>query len=243
MKPPNNNSMLKPMSAWYTVLVVDRVAVPLAAALARTSVTPNQVTALSMALRVIGVGLVWLGHAWPAIGVWAAGYLLDCADGKLARLTGRVSATGKAMDMWGDIALNWLFVISISLKELWPSHIVAFVSAVAWLGLWTSTWLFFDGVHEKLRGATSNDRGTLIKNYAAWAAARRLRLLPVSGIEETQVIVPIGYLLGILHLVMPALLVYRALLLLSTVFLKRMTRTGMAGGRGSYALPARGGAR
>lgn len=243
MKPPNNNHMLKPMSAWYTVLVVDRLAMPLTVVLARTGITPNQVTALSMALRVIGIGLVWLGHAWPAVGAWAVGYLLDCMDGKLARLTGRVSATGKAMDMWGDITLNWLFVISVSLKELWPSHIVVFVSAVAWLGLWTSTWLFFDGVHEKLRGAMSNDRGTLIKNYAAWAAARRLRVLPVSGIEETQVIVPIGYALGILHLVMPALLVYRAVLLISGVFLKRLRLTSVAGGRGSYAHPARGGAR
>jgi phosphatidylglycerophosphate synthase len=71
-----------------------------------TRVTPNQITLLSAA--VAGVAVVLLG-ALPgyaglvlAVAIYEASYVLDCADGMLARLRGIQSARGHLLDFLMD---------------------------------------------------------------------------------------------------------------------------------------------
>lgn len=219
------SEMVKPVNSWYTVLVLNRLAIPLTMVLAKTNITPNQITVLSIIIRGIGIGFIWLDHPWLAVGLWAAGFLLDAVDGKLARLTRRVSTLGGKVDMWGDFILNWLFVLSLSLKELWPSYPAALISAVGLIILCTLPWVLVEGVQEKLRDAISyKTEETFIQRYATWTAEHRVKLVPVSDVEKIQVIIPIGYVFGILHLVMPVLLVYRVFLLISRGFVKRMVK-------------------
>lgn len=78
----------------------------LVAALQDTRVTPNQITLLSA--MVAGVAVVLLG-AMPgyggllwAIAIYEASYVLDCADGMLARLRGIQSARGHLLDFLMD---------------------------------------------------------------------------------------------------------------------------------------------
>ena len=74
--------------------------------LKHTRVRPNQITLLSA--LVAGVAAVLLGTLpglfglWIAIGLYEASYVLDCADGMLARYRGIQSARGHLLDFLMD---------------------------------------------------------------------------------------------------------------------------------------------
>jgi phosphatidylglycerophosphate synthase len=70
--------------------------------LAPTTITPNQVTALSMLLSFGAVPLYFLGHLGLAVVMGLVMSVLDSVDGKLARLTLRESKSGNVMDHGSD---------------------------------------------------------------------------------------------------------------------------------------------
>ncbi|WP_282793023.1 CDP-alcohol phosphatidyltransferase family protein [Streptomyces sp. CC224B] len=96
----------KKRDAWWTVLLVDPVATPLVRQTAlRTRITPNQIT--------WGAFLLGLGSAvcfafgdwrWLVLGavVYHLSFVLDCMDGKVARLTGQGSVFGAWLDFVFD---------------------------------------------------------------------------------------------------------------------------------------------
>ena len=96
--------------------------------LAATRITPNQVTTLSLALGLLAAWLYAAGGAAVHLGgaCFMLAFLLDHADGELARMTGRTSAFGHYYDLAaGGAVLVALFVgIGIGLQgaELgaWP---------------------------------------------------------------------------------------------------------------------------
>jgi phosphatidylglycerophosphate synthase len=83
---------------------------PLAAVLVswleRSRVTPNQVTLASFAVGFLAAALLVLlpGHGGlvVAVVVYQASYVLDCADGMLARLRGIASPAGHLLDFLMD---------------------------------------------------------------------------------------------------------------------------------------------
>ncbi|MFB7664499.1 CDP-alcohol phosphatidyltransferase family protein [Kitasatospora sp. NPDC056138] len=93
---------LKKRDAWWTVVLVDPVATPLVRWVARhTRITPNQIT---WAALFLGLGSAWLfalGDRTALIlgaGLYHLSFILDCMDGKLARLTGNGSIFGAWLD-------------------------------------------------------------------------------------------------------------------------------------------------
>ncbi|MCA9643149.1 MAG: CDP-alcohol phosphatidyltransferase family protein [Myxococcales bacterium] len=74
--------------------------------LERTPVTPNQVTlaAFGVACIATAVLLLWPGYWGLLVGVviYEASYVLDCADGMLARLRGIASKQGHLLDFLMD---------------------------------------------------------------------------------------------------------------------------------------------
>jgi phosphatidylglycerophosphate synthase len=86
--------------AWWTVLLVDPVAVRLTRLLANwTSVTPDQITLASFAVGLAAAGcFAEATPYWLALGALAyhVSFILDCCDGKLARLKG----TGTPFGPW-----------------------------------------------------------------------------------------------------------------------------------------------
>lgn len=85
------------------------VSAPLAALLARTRVTPTQVTYLSAALS-FGGGAAFATRMYPlGAALTFLGSITDCIDGDLARETGRTSPSGSYLDhvfdRWTDAAL------------------------------------------------------------------------------------------------------------------------------------------
>ncbi|MBB5963981.1 CDP-alcohol phosphatidyltransferase family protein [Planomonospora venezuelensis] len=93
----------KQRDSWWTVFLVDPVACRLTVFVANhTAVTPNGLTCLSLAL---GLGAA----VWFAAGQLAAGaalfylsFMVDCMDGKIARLKGTGTAFGLWVDFVGD---------------------------------------------------------------------------------------------------------------------------------------------
>jgi hypothetical protein len=97
---------LKFKDAWWTVLLVDPVAAPLVAFIANyTPITPNAITVTSLLLGLASAAAFWL-HTWPWLIAGAVlfhlSFILDCMDGKVARLKGNGSATGGLLDFTCD---------------------------------------------------------------------------------------------------------------------------------------------
>lgn len=82
--------------------------------LARTPVTPNQLTLVSLLVSLLGAGLLATGE--PAAMNWGAGFFvagrfLDHFDGELARATGRTSRVGYYLDyIAGSASYVGLFI-------------------------------------------------------------------------------------------------------------------------------------
>jgi len=91
-----------------------RLASVLVRPLAKTPVTPNQITAFSLILSLAGAGLFAWGDGaaihWGA-GVFMISRFIDHMDGELARLTGQTSRFGYFFDgIVGVIAYAALFI-------------------------------------------------------------------------------------------------------------------------------------
>jgi phosphatidylglycerophosphate synthase len=95
-------------------------------------VTPNRVTAASIALKT-GSGVLLLQHHFGfAALTFAVGVLLDGVDGKLARLSGTGSEFGGLLDYSADYALFALLVVFLGAAFSLP---IGLVGACAALGV------------------------------------------------------------------------------------------------------------
>lgn len=92
----------KKRDAWWTVLVVDPLASRIALLVANhTRITPNQLTLISFGLGIAAACVFLEGsYAFLALGaaLYHISFVIDCVDGKVARLTGRGSIFGSWMD-------------------------------------------------------------------------------------------------------------------------------------------------
>ncbi len=92
----------KRRDAWWTVFLVDPLAARIVLPLAnRTNVTPNQVSLAAFVVGLMAAAAFWQGHhAALAVGalLYHVSFVLDCVDGKIARLKG----TGSVFGMWLD---------------------------------------------------------------------------------------------------------------------------------------------
>jgi phosphatidylglycerophosphate synthase len=116
--------------------------------LASTSITPNQITLLSVAIGLLGapffLSTVWW---WQTVGalLFLAHSILDGCDGELARLRFQETRLGGVIDYWGDnvvhiatftcMAVGW----SLSIAEPWP----LLIGAAAALGSFGSAWFVY----------------------------------------------------------------------------------------------------
>ncbi|CAN5654630.1 CDP-alcohol phosphatidyltransferase family protein [soil metagenome] len=92
-----------------TRLFYRRLSAPMAVLLARTPVTPIQVTWVSAAFAVAGAAAFALSEYTLGAILTFIGAITDCADGDLARMTGRTSSWGafldSVLDRWTDAAM------------------------------------------------------------------------------------------------------------------------------------------
>jgi hypothetical protein len=101
----------KPVDAWWTVILVDPVASRLVRLVAPLRwVTPNRLTGLAMLLGLgAAVCFARQSHLWLVVGaaLFHVGFVVDCMDGKIARLNG----TGSLFGAWVDFMFDRLRAI------------------------------------------------------------------------------------------------------------------------------------
>lgn len=112
----------KKRDAWWTVLLVDPVATPLVRLTAmRTRITPNQITWGAFLLGLVSAAFFALGDwRWLIAGavVYHLSFILDCMDGKVARLTG----TGSVFGAWLDFVFDRIRVMACAVALMWGQY-------------------------------------------------------------------------------------------------------------------------
>jgi phosphatidylglycerophosphate synthase len=178
---------------WFTVLLTDPLATPLASFLAaRRWLTPNQVTILSL-VAGLSVGFFFaIAETWSlAVGgvMFYIAFVLDCSDGKLARATGITSPKGQALDALADGGRRASATLGLALYD---EPLLVIVYAVL-------AYYFLE-----ISGAPKGDSAGGVRGTWSQALARR-RLLPTPGMPDVQAIV---FIFGpITGFVVPALYV------------------------------------
>jgi phosphatidylglycerophosphate synthase len=125
----------KERDSWWTVLLVDPLASRLVVTTAnRTSITPNQLTVLGFILGVIASVLFWVASPWALVlgaGCFHLSFVLDCMDGKIARLKGTGSLLGGWLDYFMDHLRILLCSVALFGGQYRETHEVGWV----WLAL------------------------------------------------------------------------------------------------------------
>ncbi|PTX50641.1 phosphatidylglycerophosphate synthase [Melghirimyces profundicolus] len=101
----------KKKDAWWTVLLVDPVASRLIVPTANhTNITPNQLSIFSFILGLTAAYCFFLGNYAALVAgalLYHISFIIDCMDGKIARLKG----TGSTFGMLLDISLDHIRVV------------------------------------------------------------------------------------------------------------------------------------
>jgi hypothetical protein len=119
----------------FNTYVMRPLAAGVVAAVAPTSVTPNQLTLLNLAVFLVAavmfVALPSYEGGLAAVAVLEASYCLDCADGMLARHKGLASRAGHLFDFFTDELKAVLLVAALAVRSwrtggvglgaMWPS--------------------------------------------------------------------------------------------------------------------------
>jgi phosphatidylglycerophosphate synthase len=112
----------KPNDILWNRLVARPLAAVVVAPLARTKITPNQITLGTLLVFLAGAALMAFVPGWGALIGGAAiiefSYVLDCADGQLARLKGTSSPVGAHLDFLMDELKAFALVAAVAVR-LW----------------------------------------------------------------------------------------------------------------------------
>jgi phosphatidylglycerophosphate synthase len=184
---PQQRSLLKDRDAWWTVLVVDPVAVRVTPPLARLrSVTPNRLTAFAIALGVGTVALFATGNYVAGALVYQLRFIVDCLDGKVARLRGTSSALGAAFDVCSDVLVVTASFAALAVRvdhdgpgsTGLTAAIVGSSMVFAWIILYRKGLTPAPATTTEPRPAGATAPKSLPRRYAAWMTAHRLFAVP-----------------------------------------------------------------
>ncbi|MQA99032.1 MAG: hypothetical protein GEU78_01855 [Actinobacteria bacterium] len=223
---------------WFTVLLADPLATPLAGLLAkRRWLTPDQVTILSL-IAGLSVGFFFAaGARWGLIAGGVAFYVafvLDCTDGKLARATGVTSAKGRGLDALADGGRRASAILGLGIlywrlssqgdgphsgfdpaTPLWDRFDGWFLDGFLLLTVYAVLAYYF----LEISGAAKGDPAGGVRGRWSQALARH-RLLPTPGMPDVQAVV---FIFGpVTGFVVPAL--YVAIAMVSVAILLTVIR-------------------
>ncbi|MEU6082643.1 CDP-alcohol phosphatidyltransferase family protein [Streptomyces sp. NPDC047108] len=125
----------KKRDAWWTVVLVDPVATPLVRWTAMwTRITPNQITWFALFLG-LGAAACFAAGSWgwliAGAALYHASFILDCMDGKLARLTG----TGSVFGAWLDYVFDRVRVLACAVALMGGQFVRTGDVVYLWLAL------------------------------------------------------------------------------------------------------------
>jgi CDP-diacylglycerol--glycerol-3-phosphate 3-phosphatidyltransferase len=113
-------------------MVYRRISKPLARFLSRFSVNPNLITIIATILGILAGFVIFYGRIYLGIVIIFVSQILDCTDGDLARLTGKVTTVGgyldRVFDRFVDSAII-IGIIALNPGELWFAGVFAIVGS------------------------------------------------------------------------------------------------------------------
>ncbi|MDI6101296.1 CDP-alcohol phosphatidyltransferase family protein [Actinoplanes sp. NEAU-A12] len=107
-----------------TVAMSQRLGARLCVPAHRLGMRPSALTIANLVCGTGGSALAVLGGPRLSTGIaavllWQLAYCFDCADGQLARYTGRTSEAGARLDVMCDLAVHAAVVIAIVVSTAW----------------------------------------------------------------------------------------------------------------------------
>jgi phosphatidylglycerophosphate synthase len=223
----------KSVDAWWTVLLVDPLAVPLVRLVAPYRwITPNRLTALATVFGLAAAAcFAGQGREWLIAGalLFHLGFVVDCMDGKIARLNG----TGTLFGAWFDFMFDRLRAIICAAALMGGQYARTGEVVYLWLAVFVVALDLFRylnaGQMARIRATMQEERGTA----PAWEAPaqrtprgrlkdglrrRRIRVHLVSGIEFEMfvfIVAPLtGWIVGTVVLTGALLVVFELRLIL-----------------------------
>jgi len=116
----------KPKDILWNRFVARPLAAVVVVPLAHTRISPNQVTLATLVVFLAGAAVMAFVPGWGALVGSAAiiefSYVLDCADGQLARLKGTSSPVGAHLDFLMDELKAFALVAAIAVRLWFPAH-------------------------------------------------------------------------------------------------------------------------
>lgn len=179
--PDGTDPVLKRIDAWWTVLLVDPLAAPLARRLRDVRwVTPLGLTLAAHALGVVSAVLFAAGWLVPAAVIFEVRFVLDCADGKLARLRGATSALGAFVDYVGDYLVVGANVVALSIGGHAEGGIPAWLAIAAPAAFLAHIAAGQAAAKQEVQARTrvALFSASMPGGYRAWMARHRLKPLP-----------------------------------------------------------------
>jgi phosphatidylglycerophosphate synthase len=195
----------------FTRLVNDRLGWSVAAVGIRLGIHPTVITLVDLALALLA-SLVVITHAEQAHGWWAPGligfigwqlaYVLDCADGQVARATGKKSEFGARVDILVDFAVQSSMICSlvgVITHVSHPSMVLLGLFAVTWpvnLFTWALTRADENVEHSLIRAKSAaisvvklaRDYGFVLLVLSGWlVAAPQSLIIPVVAVTFVNV--------------------------------------------------------
>lgn len=201
----------------YTQTVSDRLGTAVAAVGMRLGAHPTYLTLVNLVLGIGGSVAIIASRSpsliapLPIAGVvlWQAAYIFDCADGQLARATGKTSAHGGSVDTLVDVAVQISVVAAVGSVVLSRHEIPALV-IVLFASAWFLNFVTFllargdDQVSHSLIGRRSalasvakllRDYGFVILMLGVWLLVSPSTLfVPVIAVTVTNLVLLAAYI-------------------------------------------------
>ncbi|HEY6475181.1 MAG TPA: CDP-alcohol phosphatidyltransferase family protein [Polyangia bacterium] len=190
----------KPKDIFWNKYVARPLATVVIVPLAHTSVTPNQITLATLPVFLAGAVLIAFRPSWGAlcagVGLLELSYVLDCADGQLARLKGTSSPVGAHLDFLMDELKAFALVAAVAVRLWQPAHegrwlLEGLGALVAVAGAISLTTFMRRPEYAAATGAAvAKGAGDYGEGFAAAAPARRSPLALVEAVGRFVVHYP-----------------------------------------------------
>ena len=112
----------------------------------RLGVHPTYLTLVNLVLGIGGSVAVMAGRSpdrtapilVAGVVLWQVAYIFDCADGQVARATGKTSSYGASVDVFVDVAVQISVITAVSSVML-SRHEIPALLPVLFASAWSST--------------------------------------------------------------------------------------------------------
>jgi phosphatidylglycerophosphate synthase len=201
----------------YSQTISDRLGTSVAAIGMRLGAHPTYLTLVNLVLGIGGSVLVIVGRSTDQVAppvvagvlLWQVAYIFDCADGQLARATGKTSAYGGSVDTFVDVAVQISVVVAVSnvilSRHEGPALLVVLFASAWWLNFVTVLLARGDDQvsHSLITRRSAlvsaakllRDYGFLILVLGAWLLASPGTLLvPVMIVTVTNLVLLAAYI-------------------------------------------------